>query len=340
MPYNAYQHIDTYLTNLSVGYQYPELIADKLAPPVYVSKRSDLYRIYGGEAMRIPAGNGYVADGAPTDGISYQLSPGSYYCKGYGFHEKIPLARLANTDSEPDVLRRNGLFLVKHVTETMREKVVASALQTPYSTGTSPYLSAAVSPNAYADNNAVQWDHPSTSSHPIKELLALKAAIVAATGMIPNVAWFAYNSWLAFQNHADVRDYIKYSAITATTTELVARLLEVDEVVIGRGINITANEGQTQTVSPIWSGTAGLLYRMASPSNSPSIEESYPRAFTQFIWTAPELGAAADGAIVQNWLEKREHSEYVEYMKHSDFRATFSGAAGMLKRLTNGSPAT
>ena len=43
MPQSNEVHIDAALTNLSVGYQNPAFIADRLAPVVPVRKQSDKY---------------------------------------------------------------------------------------------------------------------------------------------------------------------------------------------------------------------------------------------------------------------------------------------------------
>lgn len=320
MPYDAYQHIDTYLQNIAFGYPVQNLIGDMLAPVVPVDKRSDYYPVYGPEFMAIPTNAGIVAPGAPTLALDYGVSATQYLCVGHGFHVKIPVEVRANTDLGADNQRRNALFQTKQVTELMREKSVSTLLQTA---GTYSGTTTAVGAST------AKWGNASTVSHPIRELFALRTLILNASGINPNTAWFSQDVWNVFINHADVIDRTKYTSRDQITAAMAADLLEVDNVYIGRGVYNAANEGQTKSISPIWTNTCGLCYK-GPQSASQGAEDVSSGSFAQFVWHIPEIQSGPDGSIVQSWYETKERSEYIEYMKYSVPKTTFQTSAGAL----------
>ena len=81
--------------------------------------------------------------------------------------------------------------------------------------------------------------------------------------------------------HPDLVDTIKYTQRGVLTTDLVASLLEIDRLEIGRAIYTTSVEGTAESsvsYSRIWGKNALLMYIPASPSLMT------PAAGYTFVW--------------------------------------------------------
>jgi hypothetical protein len=66
--------------------------------------------------------------------------------------------------------------------------------------------------------------------------------------------------WDKLIDHPAFIERVKYSQLGAMTTDLLARLIGVDRVVVGMAGKNTATEGQTDSMSYIWGKKALLAY--------------------------------------------------------------------------------
>lgn len=130
------------------------------------------------------------------------------------------------------------------------------------------------------------------------------------TGFTPNVLEIDLGTYLSLKDEDTVLDKIKYTQLGVFTKELLASLLDLEEILIGKAVKNTAKEtkaGDDFTASNIWEKNAGkgsafLYYRPPSPGLK--IPSAGYQARTAF----------ANGQIrrTETWREPAEHQDVYE----------------------------
>lgn len=317
MPTGTNFHIDQYLTNFSVGYGYPQFIANQVAPTLRVSKQSDKYRVWGAEGHNIPQSDA-VSPGATAEEIDYTLSNDTFYCNGHALRHAIADRTRAAHD-DPTILDRNAVFLTKRGVELKREKLLADYVQT-----TTNYAAA----NTVTLAGVNQWN--AASPDPFADIEAAKNQVSLSTGFEANTIILGRDVWNVAKQMSAFIDRIKYSMKGYLSPALFGEAVDIPNVLIGNVAYNTANEGQTASVSRLWSDNIIVAYIDQSLLGSPSIEEASPTAFTFFTWADPSLPVAEDGAVVYRYREEPRHSDVIEYEKYYDLKAPWAGAAYLI----------
>lgn len=106
---------------------------------------------------------------------------------------------------------------------------------------------------------ATAWGTIATAV-PLTDIETRVMAIWNATGVKPNAIVMPYAAFRNFRNCAQVVDRIKYSglhnpAAGAIGTEAIAQLLDIPNVIIAGAKKNGANEGQTASLSNVWTAT-------------------------------------------------------------------------------------
>lgn len=115
------------------------------------------------------------------------------------------------------------------------------------------------------------WAKLDTTNTFVLDVLTAKAAILAKTGLVPNTLLIDYATFTALQQTAPLLDRIKYTQRAIMTEDLIAALLGLDSVLVGKAVYSDEKENATGTVTttkPIWnpagSGMGFLFYRPAA----------------------------------------------------------------------------
>jgi hypothetical protein len=157
-----------------------------------------------------------------------------------------------------------------------------------------------------------------------------KAAIQSATGMIPNVLLLDNGTYMSLTEEATVLDKIKYTQRGVLTSELLAAILDLDEVIVAGAVTSTAKEtkaGTDFTAAKIWEVNAGkgmgfLFYRPPRPGlKTPSA--GYVARFGGGLFTA--------GRRVTTWRENSKHQDVYEVAEKIDIVVTGSDLGYMWK---------
>jgi hypothetical protein len=120
-----------------------------------------------------------------------------------------------------------------------------------------------------------KWAAADTTNTIIFDIETAKAAILSKTGILPNVLMLDYTTFQKIKANAvalgGVFDRIKYTQTGIMTEQLLASLLGLDEVIIGKAVYTADKETKGNTVTTmkyIWdpnaSGHAFLYYRPAA----------------------------------------------------------------------------
>jgi hypothetical protein len=244
-------HVDALLSMLSIAYmnEPDAFIADQLFPMVNVAKQSNKIASYNKDYwFRDEAG--IRAPGAETKGGGHEVTTSTtYFCDNYGWHEDVADEERKNYDQpfDPDA---DATALVVEKLKLRRECAWAADFFKTGVWGTSYDIT--VSSTAWTD-----W----ANSDPIANVETAREAVYSNTAREPNKLVLGRNVWRYVKHHPDFLERIKYTQKAILTAELVAAILEVDKVFIGKSIYATTKEGQaTQTLGYIFGNHALLMY--------------------------------------------------------------------------------
>jgi len=297
-------HIDVPLTNVSVAYQNPELIATQVLPVVPVNKKTDKYYTFGKESFDLR--ETLRAKGAESNRVlSWSVGTGSYSCKRNALNDTIDQEDRDNADAplKPDVEVTEGLTNQIHL---RREYDVASYL---FNTTTFSGKTSALS-------GTDQWSDY-TNSDPLANIETRIDTIQQASGAKPNTVVMGYEVFMKLKHHPDLLERIKYTQKGILDTDLIATLMGVDRVLVGRSLYNTSTENQTRSLSYAWGKYVLICYVTNRPAlKSPSLG---------YIFTWKNYGGKT--AKVKKWREEKIDADIVEVEQCYDVKGTALDAA-------------
>lgn len=297
--------IDPVLTEVARGYKHPERVGMKLFPEVPVGQRGgkiiqfgkDSFKLY--QTGRAPGGNVAVVD--------YGYSGSSYSLEQHAISGKVPVELLEEAKAVP------GIDLSKGAVQQAQDII---SLRLEYQQAT-----IARTAGTYASGNKVtlsgssQWSH--ADSNPSADIETAREAIRAKTGFYPNITLLSPKAFSALKVHARILDRMKYTGRDSLTTDMLAKLWDIDEVVVGKGV--TASDAGV--FSDIWGKDVILAYvatgnlaSMGTPSygytyrlrNYPIAEQGYYAAGSRSWFypvideVSPVIAGAEAGYLITN----------------------------------------
>jgi len=297
-------HVNAPLTNISIAYMQSAdaFIASRVFPNVPVMKQSDRYYTYDRGAFnrdemkpRAPGtesnGGGYTLDNTPT-----------YFCNTYGFHKDIPDAVRANADSMLNIERDASEYVALKAL-LLKEKAFVSNF---FTTGkwTTDVTGVSSGPTGA---QFLQWND--ANADPIIDVRKGKRTVRQLTGFEPNKLTLGRATYDALLDHPDIIDRIKYGQTQGgpakASSQLLAQLFEVDEVLVMNAIENTAAEGATASHSFIGGKAALLTFTPPTPGLMT------PAAGYTFSWTGL-MGAGALGGRIRMFRIETLQSDRVE----------------------------
>lgn len=243
-PTSSAVHTDAILTNISVAYVQREdrYLASKIFPIIPVEKQSDKYYTYTkGDWFRDEA----ERRGASSEsaGSGYTLSTATYSCDVFAFHKDIPDQVRRNTDAPMNPDREATQFVTQRLLLRLEKQWVSDFFATGiWDTDSTP---------------TNLWSNYATSD-PITDVEAGKEKILLNTGFMPNKLVLGYQVMRQLKHHPDIVDRFKYTTSANVTADILARLFEVDQVLVSMAVNNTAAENETNTFA-FTHGKHGLL---------------------------------------------------------------------------------
>jgi hypothetical protein len=273
-------HTDAVLTNISVAFMQDQskYIAQQVFPVVTVDKASNFFYKYDQEDwFRDEAEK--RADATESKGSGYEVGKDSYSCDVFAFHKDVGDQLLANADAPLNPLREATQFVASRMLLRQERQFVADFLQT--GVWSNEFTGVASGPTG---NQFVKWSDYANSD-PIQDVERFKESIAGKTGYDPNVLTLGKNVFTKLKNHPDIIDRIKYTSSENVTKDLLARLFEVDKVLVSTSMYATNKEGQTGAYGYNF-GDGILLTHSAS---SPGLLT--PSAGYTFAWTGVSDGA-------------------------------------------------
>lgn len=258
-------HVNAPLTDLSVQYaqSLDKFGADKLAPIHASDKQTNVFfkftkDFFARDAMKVRG------PGAPAAEAGYGIETDSFACIPYAVKKNISDMVRANEDSPLDS-DRNAMQFLMRLERIKREKAFVTAAMSA-GTWSSTKTGVAAAPAA---NQFLQWND--AASNPIEDIRGWCTDVELLTmgAARPNVLGLGQQVWDKLADHPDLVDRLKYGgqlqgSLARVTTDMVAALLGLDEIVVMGAVENTATEGQAASASYIAGKKAVLLYRNTS----------------------------------------------------------------------------
>lgn len=290
-------HVNVPLTNIAIAYlqDQAEFIADRVFANIPVPKQSDRYIKYDkgnwfrSQAQpRAPgsesAGTGYTIDNTPT-----------YSCVPIAVHHNIDDQTRANADSMID-LDRNATELVMRQLALRREKDWAAKF---FTTG--------VWTGSTGGGDIVPGTLWSASgSTPIEDMRKEISSVKSKTGYKPNTLVLGHSVWNVLQDHPSLLSRIQYTQRGIVGLDLLAAVLEIDQVYVASGVENTAAEGATDTMAFVMDSKDALLCY-----SNPRPGLMVPSAGYIFSWTG-YTGAGPAGQRIKRFRVEEKESDCLE----------------------------
>ena len=303
-------HVDKFLTNILIGYRPSGLVADQIFPVVPVQKQTDIFaKVDKGAWFRIP--NTQRAPGALAREVAYTVSSGNYVCKNYELATTVPYETIDNADAPHEPMRQSGELLLDNLAMDFETRVF-SAVEGGVGSAT---LRTAGSTSAWDDF---------ANSDPIGDCEVGQEAIRKTTGFMANKCVVGYRSWLKLRRHPDlVRAAYPGAGVGGLVTpEQFGNIIMCPNVIIAKPIKNTADEGQADAFTDVWSTHVYLLY----VTDRPGI--MVPTFGYAFRWTGQNIGANAPGNFAMYTMrDDRRKVQHLQTGYYSDERVVASELA-------------
>ena len=258
LPSNRDVHVNSVLTDFAVSYanQRADFKADMLAPVVPSKKQTDLYfKFLKEDWFRDEMKKRGPGGAVPMAG--YRLTTVPFSIDVWSVGKPIDDQ---TRDNEDDILDsdEDATQFVMNLELIRREKNFAATCLTTGVWGTD--VTGNTSASVYGSDTVAQWDD--SDSHPLLDIAEYRERVKLETGLWPNVLVVGAAVWKKLKNHDDILERITGGSNNGSpakvTLELVAGLMELEEVVVMDAVENTADEGQDMTGAFI-AGKHGLL---------------------------------------------------------------------------------
>jgi hypothetical protein len=253
MPLVSQVKFDPLLTNISIQYQpAPDgYLADLVLPPVPVAKESASFWVYDKSRFDVP--DSKRSPRAEYNRVDWNATTDSYLTQQYGLEGEIDDQERNNAAAPLDLDVDTTEIVTDMVLNNREKRVVDLVMNT-----------ANVTQNVTLAGTS-QWSDPNNSD-PLGDLKNARNTIFAATGYRPNRMIIGYQVFETLKLHPAIIETIKYTERAIVTSQLLASLFEVEEVLIGGVLRRTSKAGQTDVLTDVWGKSALLVYAERSPS--------------------------------------------------------------------------
>lgn len=249
---NKVRPVDPLLTKFANEYTNSEFIGDQIFPIIKVNGETGTYYTYTSkESFLYPPTR--RAPGAGYARMDLNPASSTYTCQEEG-QEIIVDRRLQQNSLEPMGLLRRATETAMNVIMLKREKNVMDAI-----TNTTTFAS-------YTEtlSGSDQWSDD--SSEPIDKINSWANTIRGNCGRWPNKMVISWATWLKLKEHPVVVDRVKITNDKVVTPQLLANLLDIENIYIVSALYNSAEEGQTISLADVMGKHCFLGYITPSPS--------------------------------------------------------------------------
>lgn len=247
--------VDPVLSTHALGYKQAGLVATTLFPIGYVGMYGGNVIEFGKEAFKLY--NSRRAPGTNTKRIQFGYQGKPYAIVPSALEAPVPRELMRDASKVPGI--DLGARAVNTVMRSLLLEHEYNAAQLARSAGN------------YDANHKValvgtsRWT--GAASDPNADIRAGREAIRSTIGVYPNTALLSATAFSALQENAKILDRTKYTGRDSITTEILARLWNVQKVVVGEATVADAADA----FGDVWGNDVVLAY--TNISADPNVEE-------------------------------------------------------------------
>lgn len=271
------------LTNISIGYRNPRHIWREALPAVRVSEYKNAIPTFGRDAWLIPRA-GVRGDGVGPRG-GYKYATTNYECLSYSLATTVT-KRERNAAAKTGVVDPD-LRATNYVTDQVNLCIERLAATLLFTSGN--YASTASPSTKWTDGGA----------DPIQDIDTGINAVEAAIGVPPNVGIIGRTGWADLKRHPDIIAPFVNTQTGIITEQMVAQLLGLDRLLVGRAIYTSSIEdAATTAMTDVWTDSMALLYV------PPAAALDMPAWGYTLIWEEEDF-------ITENWSNNGEDADWI-----------------------------
>jgi hypothetical protein len=237
-------HVQVPLTQIMIAYaqQSKDFIADKVFPVVPVDHQSDFFYKFGRRSY-LQTNAALRAPGTETPGVDWTFTKTPFFAPVWGLHTDIEDQLRSNADANFQ-FDTAGTELI---TQQMLLRRDLQWVSTNFASGLWGETLTGVSSTSPTSTQFTQWDI--AGSTPIEQFRAARLRFKRRTGMMPNKAVFSTNAYNTLLDHPEIIERIKYTQTGIVTEQLIARMLEIDEILVASAVQATNYDEEIVAVS-------------------------------------------------------------------------------------------
>jgi hypothetical protein len=327
MPDLTQVHIDRGLTNFSLAYTNETYVADQVAAPLPVDKRSDKYFIYNQEAFL--RSSGLDANGRPkslrrpkTEAAEhdFSLSNSPFYAEEYARKQLVTDAEIKIADS-PLVPDLDATISLTELLKLDNEAAVANLVCTRanYNSNNKEQLTTGSTGTSWAS-------YASANSNPLSDIKTGKVAVRKAIMREPNSAIYTVDTAQTLADHPTIKDLVKYTHMDALTTSGLPKVLRGLTTVEASQQYATNAEGAAFTSGNVWVDDQGenmaLIYYRTTDVGPRSMH--FARTFD-----APDDTTDVRGINIRRYRWDPKKGWYIEAAMTRDWRLIAVDGSGL-----------
>lgn len=298
------QYLDQPLSNVSIGYQNDNYMAERLFPVLPVKKQSGRYWIYGKEKFRqyetIRHAGAEAREIAP-----WSLSNNAYFCDDHSLKDKIADEERANSD---------GVDLEISTTENLTDAILLD-LEIRVA---NLVLGGTVSNVTLSGTS--QWSDY-VNSDPVAAVEIQKTMVKQQIGRTPNTLAVSYPVYATLRQHPKIIDRFKYTQVGVLDSDALKTAFSVDNFWVMGAEYDTTTEGQAPSLDFVWGKHALLAYVLPEPRRR---EVTLGYTF-RWLFGAPELG----GTLTKRYRLESKSADVIEVHRYDDIQLV-APAAGFV----------
>lgn len=248
-------HNDQTLSNLSIQYRNEDFIGLQLMPVITTSKPSDKFFKYD-KRNRLAEPDDSVATRSTPNEVTETRSTDNYSTKPYSLLEFVDAKTLQAQDAPLNEMV-DAIAAVNDALAFKEEKRIASVLTTAANFGS----------NTNTLSGTSQWSDY-VNSDPLTDITTARDSIwspaMGSTRLVGYCGLAVYNK---LRRHPKVTaDFKHLAGLKLPTRQQLAEYLELDDLLVSKAWEDTANEGQAISTGRIWGKHFGIVRVASGPS--------------------------------------------------------------------------
>lgn len=309
-------YADRFLTNVVMNYRPMNFIGAEIMPIVPVQQQTGIIRTYS-QADLFRAENDKRSPGYTANQIDLSVGSDSYICQNYALAMPTTLEDRSNADP-------NALAAL----ESDRAMTIADKLMLNWDVRVAAKV---FNTSNVATSSAVgsAWDDLSNSD-PFGDINAMIDNVELTSGYRPNKIVFGNEAFKYASRNDTIINKIRQTGVAGGGLNAAARdmeaLFQVDKVLVGNAYYNTAEEGITQSISPVWADSVLVYYC----PDRPSVDR--PSFGYTFRWSKRGLPNMTVERHPYNSLTK---SDMLEIGFYQDEKITASALGALVTNVTS-----